>query len=137
MARILHIEDDAAELRVWHRLLAPRGGCLCLFVPARPEIYAPIDRDFGHFRRYRRKDVGILLRAAGFQVERLQYFNLIGYFLWWLNFRVRRARHFNPAMVRAFDRWIFPVTHGLESRLGSPPIGQSVLAIARAVTPSR
>src|SRR5205809_315847 len=42
-----HIEQDARELRRYRDLLVTERGHLCLFVPARPEIYAPIDRDFG------------------------------------------------------------------------------------------
>jgi hypothetical protein len=34
--------------------------------------------------------------------------------------------------VRFFDRFIFPAMHGLESRICAPPVGQSLLAIARA-----
>ena len=49
-----HIESDADELATYFRLLKPARGALCLFVPARPDIYAPIDKDFGHFRRYTR-----------------------------------------------------------------------------------
>ena len=41
-----HIRDDERELAVYHKLLRPEKGRLCLFVPARQEIYAPIDRDF-------------------------------------------------------------------------------------------
>src|SRR5262249_36934837 len=49
-----HIRADERELDIYCKLLAPQQGALCLFVPARPEIYAPLDRDFGHFRRYTR-----------------------------------------------------------------------------------
>jgi hypothetical protein len=35
------------------------------------------------------------------------------------------------AKVRFFDRFIFPATHLLESRLIRPPFGQSLLAVAR------
>ncbi len=130
-----HIPDDAAELRTYHDLLAPRRGALCLFVPARPELYAPIDRDFGHFRRYTRPGLRARLEAAGFRVERLRYYNCAGYFAWWLNFRLLRRRHFDLAGVRFFDRMIFPWVHTLEHRLCAPPFGQSLLAVARPALP--
>ena len=47
-----HIKEDERELVIYRQKLAREKGTLCLFVPARPEIYAPIDKDFGHFRRY-------------------------------------------------------------------------------------
>jgi SAM-dependent methyltransferase len=127
-----HIQDDEAELARYTDFLSARHGVLCLFVPARPEIYAPIDKDFGHFRRYTRPELRRKLGSAGFAVERLIYFNWVGYFAWWLNFRLLKKRRFEVAKVRAFDRLIFPIVHGIESSLVRPPFGQSLLAIARA-----
>lgn len=127
-----HIGDDGGELARYQRLLKPAQGSLCLFVPARPEIYAPIDRDFGHFRRYTRPELRQKLEQAGFQIVRLRYYNFVGYFAWWLNFKVLKKRTFEIGSVRLFDRAIFPVVHALEYRLCPPPFGQSLLAIAKA-----
>lgn len=127
-----HIRDDDRELARQRALLAPARGVLCLFVPARPELYAPIDRDFGHFRRYTKAGLRRQLGEAGFDLLRLDYFNLVGYFGWWLTFRVLGQRTFNPAAVRFFDRVVFPLVHAFESRLARPPVGQSLLATARA-----
>lgn len=127
-----HIAEDERELAAYRARLAGRHGALCLFVPARPEIFGTIDRDFGHCRRYRRGELGAKLARAGFHVERLSYFNLAGYFAWWWNFRLWRKRGFDPAAVRFFDRCIFPWQHTLESRLLRPPLGQSLIAVAVA-----
>ena len=127
-----HIRVDEGELASYANLLRKRAGCLCLFVPARPEIYAPIDQYFGHFRRYTRPELRRKLGGAGFQIVRLIYFNFPGYFAWWLNFRLLKNRKFEIAKVRFFDRVIFPITHRLESRLLRPPFGQSLIAVARA-----
>jgi hypothetical protein len=117
-------------LAAYRKVLAGAKGTLCLFVPARPEIYAPLDRDFGHFRRYTRSELRRKLERAGFQILRLHYYNFIGYFAWWLNFRVLQRRSFGARALRLFDRVIFPLGHGLESRICPPPIGQSLLAVA-------
>jgi SAM-dependent methyltransferase len=127
-----HIEADEAELARYAAALSGRRGALCLFVPARPEIYAPIDKDFGHFRRYTRPELRRKLQAAGYAIERLTYFNCAGYFAWWLNFCVLKRREFEVSKVRAFDRLIFPLVHTIESSVMRPPFGQSLLAIARA-----
>jgi SAM-dependent methyltransferase len=127
-----HIEADEAELATYKSSLAARHGILCVFVPARPEIYAPIDRDFGHFRRYTRPELRGKLLAAGFAIERLFYFNWVGYFAWWLNFCVLKKRGFEVEKVRTFDRLIFPAVHAMESGIMRPPFGQSLLAVARA-----
>ena len=126
-----HIQADQAELAAYARLLAARQGRLCLLVPAGPEIYAPIDKDFGHFRRYTKAELRRKLEAAGFTVERLSYYNCAGYFAWWLNFCVLKKRGFEVSKVRVYDRLIFPWVHTLESTFMRPPIGQSLLAVAK------
>jgi SAM-dependent methyltransferase len=127
-----HIEDDEGELRRYAGLLGPRSGCICLFVPARPELYAPIDKDFGHFRRYTKPELRRKLSAAGFEILRLDYFNWVGYFAWWANFCLLKKRCFEPAKLRFYDRVIFPVVHGMESRILRPPFGQSLITVARS-----
>jgi hypothetical protein len=127
-----HIREDGNELAIYASLLKKAHGRLCLFVPARQEIYAPIDGDFGHHRRYSRAGLRRKLEQANFKILQLHYFNFIGYFAWWLSFRVMGQRKFNPSMVRFFDRVIFPVGFGLESGLTWPPIGQSLVAVAEA-----
>ncbi len=131
-----HIEKDEAELAKYFQLLQGTGGSLCLFVPARPEIYAPIDRDFGHFRRYRLPELRRKLEAAGFRIKSLHYQNLIGYFAWWLMFCLLRKRSFKKPAVWLFDRLIFPIANQAEKLVSAPPIGQSLLAIAQASRPA-
>lgn len=127
-----HIEHDDAELARYSALLRSRRGNFCVLVPARPEIYAPMDKDFGHFRRYTRPELRGKLDGAGFEIVRLCYFNFVGYFAWWLNFKLLKKRIFEPGKVRFYDRMIFPTVHFLESNLLRPPFGQSLIAVARA-----
>jgi len=127
-----HIGDDAHELKTYRSLLQRQHGCLCLFVPARQELYAPIDRDFGHFRRYDRPGLAAKLKQAGFEIMRLDYYNFLGYFIWWFNFKILKNRRFDRGKIVIFDRFIFPMIHALESKLMRPPFGQSLLAVARA-----
>src|SRR6185437_9096972 len=75
-----HIREDQDELKIYARMLKQEHGRLCLFVPARQEIYAPIEIDFGHHRRYSRADLKTKLESAGFKIIDLHYFNFIGYF---------------------------------------------------------
>ena len=127
-----HIEEDEAELETYHRLLQAARGALCLFVPARPEIYAPIDKDFGHFRRYTRSELREKLERAGFELALFRYYNFVGYFAWWLSFCLLKKRTFDVSSVRFFDKAIFPAVHSFESNICAPPIGQSLIAIAIA-----
>jgi SAM-dependent methyltransferase len=125
-----HIEADGRELCSYRQRLAERRGTLCLFVPARPEIFSPIDRAFGHFRRYTRTELKNKLMASGFTARRLVYFNLLGYFAWWWNFHLLKKSNFAATQVQLFDRYIFPLQHRLEAKVMRPPIGMSLLAVA-------
>ncbi len=127
-----HIETDARELTIYHDLLQRAHGDLCLFVPARPEIYAPIDKDFGHYRRYTRPELKTKLEQAGFTIKKLRYFNLVGHFAWWASFCLLGKRSFDIRAVGLFDRVIFPAVYWAESHISPPPIGQSLMAIATA-----
>jgi SAM-dependent methyltransferase len=127
-----HIHNDVEELDLYAQLLRERRGALCLFVPARPEIYAPIDKDFGHFRRYTRNELRQKLIGAGFEIVLLHYFNCVGYLAWWLDFCLLKKQSFAPEKVWLFDRVVFPVVHALESKVIRPPVGQSLLAVARS-----
>jgi SAM-dependent methyltransferase len=127
-----HIDDDRDELRRLHGILAPKKGYVCLLVPARQEIYSDLDRHFGHFRRYSRVELRDKLRETGFEIEKISYFNFVGYFAWAARFKLMRSMSFDIDQVRLFDRCIFPTVHWLESHICRPPIGQSVISIARA-----
>ncbi len=127
-----HILEDDAELHKYRQLLRQRRGTLNLFVPACQEIHAPIDTDFGHHRRYSKPDLRRKLEKAGFEIERLRYFNIVGYFAWWAMFCVWKKRQFDVASIRFFDRLIFPWVYALESRVMAPPFGQSLVVVARA-----
>jgi SAM-dependent methyltransferase len=127
-----HIRDDEQELAAYHRQLRERRGKLCLFVPARPELYAPIDAFFGHHRRYTKPELRRKLVQAGFDVLCLNYFNCVGYFAWWLSFRVLKKTRMGGRSVHLYDRYIFPAVFALESKVCSPPFGQSLVAIAQA-----
>jgi SAM-dependent methyltransferase len=127
-----HIQDDVSALRQCHARVLPGTGHLCILVPARPELYSPIDKDFGHFRRYTKEELREKLQKAGFTPLKVSYYNFIGYFGWLINFRLLARRGFDPMSVRLFDRIIFPPCNRLERTLGWCPLGQSVVAIARA-----
>ncbi len=126
-----HIPDDRAELAVCAKLLRRRRGVLCLLVPAGPELFSPIDGDFGHCRRYTKRELFGKLRDADFEVIRLEYFNMLGYLAWLVNFTWCRSRRFEPAKVRLFDGVLFPLAQRVERLLPEVPFGQSLVAVAR------
>jgi len=124
-----HVRDDAAFLADAHRLLAP-GGHALLFVPALPALFGTLDEAFEHVRRYTRRGLDARLREAGFHPLRIAYTNLPGVAAWWLSGRVLRRRTVSARDARIYDRWVVPWVAALE-RVWTPPLGQSLIAVAR------
>ncbi len=127
-----HIEDDLDELKHYNMLLKNNNGNLCLFVPARKELYSEIDAYFGHYRRYTRKELKNKLNQSGFNIVKIHYFNFVGYFSWFIIFKMLKKQTFNPTAVKTFDKFILPTMHLLEYNILRPPFGQSLIAIAKA-----
>ena len=94
-----------------------------------------MDRHFGHFRRYARPGLRALLQGAGFDIERLTYVNMIGAVAWLMSGLILRRKTLTPGMVKLSDRILIPVTARLERRV-QPPLGQSLIAVARKPTPA-
>lgn len=126
-----HIEDDRGFALTARRTLKP-GGHLLIFVPALPAIFGALDEAFDHYRRYTRRTLSDLLTDAGFDPVKIRYVNFPGAFTWFLTSRVFRRRTLGSGQVRAYDRWVVPAVLNVERRW-SPPFGQSLLAIARAI----
>jgi hypothetical protein len=78
-----HVEDNERELQRYSDRLKKRHGTK---------------------RRSGEKPTG-----AGFRVEKLAYFNFLGYFAWWASFRLLKQERFNPTHVRLFDQTVFPI----------------------------
>jgi SAM-dependent methyltransferase len=69
-----HIDDDAAMLAEIHRVLSP-GGKLLVSVPAYRFLWGPQDVISEHKRRYVARELEARLAGAGFELQRLSYFN--------------------------------------------------------------
>jgi len=122
-----HIEDDHQAVRNMASVIAP-GGAIVLLLPAFPALYGPIDRNLGHYRRYRRDAVARLAAAAGLRVRRARYMNAIGFFGWWINARVLRRDTQSVAQIDFFDRVLVPIMSRLE-HIAAPPFGQSLFVV--------
>jgi 2-polyprenyl-3-methyl-5-hydroxy-6-metoxy-1,4-benzoquinol methylase len=124
-----HIEDDLGTLRAMAEILVPNG-VIVLLVPAFEALYGPIDRNLGHYRRYRRRSLAKLANAAGLEIRKLHYVNAAGFFGWWVNARVLKRETQSETQIAIFDRWMVPVVSALEGAI-PPPFGQSLLAVLR------
>lgn len=123
-----HVDDDISALVAIRGLLAPSGR-LVLLVPALPALYGSIDRALGHHRRYKRAGLADLLRATGFRVAHIEYFNLAGIPGWWWAGRVLRRQTIPSGSLKLYDALV-PLFR-LE-RLIPWRVGQSLIAIGEA-----
>jgi len=124
-----HVERDSEFLAAAHRSLVGSGSLL-LLVPAVPAIFGSLDRAFDHFRRYTRSGLRKQLLRAGFEIDSLHYLNMLGVAAWFASGRIFRRTTLGREQVRFYDRYVIPTLRKIETRF-HPPIGQSILAIAR------
>ena len=124
-----HVRDDVDLLLGAYQRLVP-GGTILVFAPALAALYGTLDEAFEHCRRYTKSDLASKLQQAGFGVESIRYLNLPGVATWFLAARVFRRNTIGRTAVRFYDRWVVPCASRLE-RLREPPLGQSLLAVAR------
>lgn len=124
-----HIEDDRGELELARALLRD-GGHLCVFVPALPFLYGTADAAYGHHRRYTRRGLDAVVRAAGFRVLRLRYFDLTGILPWFVLFRLLKRQTVTAGQARWYDRLAVPLLRRVESVI-PPPVGKNLLLVAR------
>jgi len=121
-----HVEDDAAVLAAFGRLL-PDGGRLILKVPAIKSLYGETDRKLQRKRRYDRGELEGKLAAAGFVVEEVIYVNVLGILGWYLN-SVLLQRPTVGAFQARLANWLAPWL-ALEEKW-RPRFGMSVLVVA-------
>ena len=127
-----HIDDHAAELRTAHDLLQP-DGTLCIFVPACPALYGPIDRKSGHYRRYTKRELVDLVRRAGFVVDDVRYFDTVSLVPYWFMYRMLGVGGLNSGSNTIFDRVLVPLSRAVQRVVPHPPIGKNLVLTARSV----
>jgi len=123
-----HIKDDDGALLDLAAALKP-GGRLILWVPAFQFLYSDWDRQVGHYRRYRKGELGVKLAKAGLDLTEIRYVNSVGALGWLVLARMMRGNPTHKGEVKFFDSCFVPVLRRLESRWGAP-FGQSVFAVA-------
>jgi 2-polyprenyl-3-methyl-5-hydroxy-6-metoxy-1,4-benzoquinol methylase len=126
-----HIENDLAELRTVAGLLRP-GGTLHLFVPALPALYGPLDAKSGHYRRYRKKSLKALVEGAGFTIDRISYFDLLGAPAYFVLSKSGKAT-ISGGDVEKFDKIWVSISRRFDRLFGSHlPFGKNLVVTARA-----
>jgi 2-polyprenyl-3-methyl-5-hydroxy-6-metoxy-1,4-benzoquinol methylase len=134
---IEHIADDAQVLREFARMLQADGK-LILTVPALSFLYGKRDVEIGHYRRYTKSMLRERLVAAGFVVERIHYWNMLGVLPYFLAERIFQRpisdtiRQGQPTRTRQWlalliKRWLV-AEWAIAPAL---PLGLSLVVVAR------
>lgn len=122
-----HLEPDQEVLHRFYDTLVP-GGHSILVVPAGQWLYTGLDREFGHCRRYARRELASKMAAAAFDVIFAKQFNRLGALAWAVSGHVLRRRWLSSRQMVWFDR-LLPVVKMLEPVLPVP--GMSLIMIGR------
>lgn len=123
-----HIKDDKKELLNVQKSLKPNGHVL-IFVPALNWLYSDFDKKVGHYRRYNKNDLKLLLEEVGFTIKKLKYFDSIGILPWYI-FSVILKLDISNSSVSTYDKLIIPFISTIEKRI-SPFIGKNLIAVAQ------
>ena len=105
---IEHIEDDRLELEQVIRFLKP-GGHLLILVPAIPILYSSFDKNIGHFRRYRRKTLKLVIPGDMQQVW-IKYLDSMGFIASLANKLFQRKPTPSESQVVFWDKLLVPLS---------------------------
>ena len=72
-----HIEDDTVAIRELCRAMTP-GGQIGVYVHAMPFLYSSLDRQAGHFRRYKKVELVKKFQESGFKIDQCFYNDCLG-----------------------------------------------------------
>ena len=133
-----HIEQDAAAVQGFHRLLKP-GGVALVTVPAGMSLWSDWDVSLHHFRRYSRKNLRAIFPDEDWEIIYLNYTNILAFPIAWVLRRMRKKQPASESKTRMEDRIPAPWLNTLLQRIfvGMAfwripfPFGLSLLLLAR------
>lgn len=131
-----HIRDDELALNNLYYILK-KDGHLIVSVPALRFLYGIRDKKIGHYRRYSRDELIEKLKASGFEIIDIKYWNFLGVlpFLFsekilhkkvYEGMRYSRKSFFSRLLNNLLDRWFCRIENDV-----SVPIGLSLIVIAK------
>jgi 2-polyprenyl-3-methyl-5-hydroxy-6-metoxy-1,4-benzoquinol methylase len=125
-----HLKDEALAIEACQFLLKP-GGRLILLTPAYPFLYAKLDAQLGHYRRYTRKTLAAVVEQQGLQVIACRYFNALGLAGWAVSAKLLRRTTIQEGQMKWFER-LMPLARLLDG-LVARQIGLSVICVGKKI----
>ena len=124
-----HISDDRGTLRALKKVLS-KAGKLIIVVPAHPYLYGKRDKSIGHFRRYSKKELGDKLEVAGYVIEEIRFWNVLGIFPYFISEKIlkrelrvklrenKRQTFFEKVLIFLLDKWFFYIENNIDFMFG-------------------
>ena len=123
-----HIEGDQQAMCNFYKILKP-GGRAVILVPAHMALYSELDTNLEHFRRYGRKDLTEKMENAGFEIEKVHFFNAVGAIGWFVAGRIFRAGEIGGHHV-SIQKFLMPISRAVDWITG-PPFGLSIIVVGK------
>ena len=128
-----HIENDFEVLSKFYNCLILEGA-IAIYVPAFPILFAEMDKQVGHVRRYTKKELKQKIKDAGFEVQSVEYNDTLG-FIAALVVKVVGYRHFQTIgtakSFKIYDKIIYPVSKMLDAIGFRFLFGKNLLVVAK------
>ncbi|PLX26740.1 hypothetical protein C0581_03905 [Candidatus Parcubacteria bacterium] len=133
---IEHIENDDLFLQKIKGGLK-KDGTICLTVPAYQKLWSPHDEINHHFRRYNKKQIIEKLTKAGFNIQKITYFNTLLFLpavlqKIYMRFITKKAQADTtpPVVINTIFRFIFSLEKYI-LKIFNLPFGLSIFVIAK------
>jgi SAM-dependent methyltransferase len=107
-----HIDDDGQALAEWStKLKTAVESRLLIYVPAFEILFSSMDRQVGHFRRYRKKELIAKIRRAGLiPAYKVRYADCLGFFAALVYKLANKSGVVNRKSLIFYDRYCFPLS---------------------------
>lgn len=102
-------------------------GHLIILVPAHQYLYSAFDKAIGHFRRYDKQSLRLVI-PNGLNLNKLIYLDSIGLFASLANRLLLKTSTPSLSQIQLWDKWMVPLSRSID-RVLRFRMGKSLLAI--------
>jgi 2-polyprenyl-3-methyl-5-hydroxy-6-metoxy-1,4-benzoquinol methylase len=127
-----HIQDDGYAMRQINEKMHPEG-ILALYLPANKLLFSELDRRFGHYRRYTKKELIQKVEDAGFSVKEIFYHDSVGVLaslavkVFGLNTKSGLG---TTKSLEFYDKYVFPISRKFDELFFRRIIGKNLFVFA-------
>ena len=111
-----HIENDLNAISLLRTVLV-KGGQIGIYVPALPILFSDLDRQAGHYRRYKKSELIAKFEKSGFKIDKCYYNDCLGvpasFALKIFGYRNNSGLGANRSLM-IYDKYIYPISQLLD-----------------------